>query len=1012
MKQVVIENPVINSPFEEPKRHFKFSDEGITDEIIESRRISSYFVPIPQPRKKNSKQLSFDSEWTADRLEENKFINRVRERVSIWRQGKYQGITNITRRLLDYWTDPQREHKLFFCQIEALETAIYISEVANRYGDTWIENSLKEANQEANPLLFRIAFKMATGSGKTLVIAMLIAWQTLNKLANPQDSRFSDAFLITTPGITIRDRLQVLLPSDPNNYYRQHDLVPIDLYPELAKARIVITNFHAYMLHERIAAGKLTKDILTAGEENPFTETPDQMVKRVCRELGSKRNIIVINDEAHHCYRHKIEDGKEKLSGEERKEADKREEQARIWISGLEAVKNKIGVKAVYDLSATPFFLRGSGYPEGTLFPWVVSDFSLIDAIESGIVKVPRVPVSDDSMTGDLPTYRDIWPRIREHLPRKGRGTEAVDEEPKLPIELEGALQSLYANYAKYYALWQQNTNALAQGLTPPVFIVVCNNTNVSRMVYNYIAGWRKTLPDGTSVLVPGKLTLFTNVEESVWSTRPNTILVDSEQLESGEALSDEFKQAAAAEIDRFKEEYKIRFQGRDADALTDEDLLREVMNTVGKPGRMGEQIKCVVSVSMLTEGWDASTVTHILGVRAFGTQLLCEQVVGRGLRRMSHAVNHQQLDLNGHRVEFDAYDPEYAEVYGVPFSFIPCSGSNPEPKPPAHVTHVRALESRKSCEITFPRVIGYRYDIQSEKLSAEFGREAQMVLSTQSLPTKTEMASILGEGKLDTLYGLKDHREQEIDFLLASRVLEKFFRDDDGYSRPWLFPQLLKICRQWRETCVSCKDNAFPQMLLLAELAHEAAEHIYRSIAATHSEQKMLRPVLRPYDPVGSTRYVDFDTVLPTWTTDPAKCHVSHVVADTGTWEQKVAQSLEEMPEVSCYVKNQNMGFLIPYTINGEEHDYEPDFIVRIATGGEPLNLILEVSGREKKEKAAKTATARTLWVPAVNNLGNYGQWAFLEVTDPWDVKNIICSFINRGNENSTPALFQEKHL
>lgn len=1009
MKQVVIENPVINSPFEEPKRHFKFSDEGITDEIIESRRISSYFVPIPQPRKKNSRQLSFDSEWTADRLEENKFINRVRERVSIWRQGKYQGITNITRRLLDYWTDPQREHKLFFCQIEALETAIYIAEVANRYGDTWIENSLKDANQEANPLLFRIAFKMATGSGKTLVIAMLIAWQTLNKLANPQDSRFSDAFLITTPGITIRDRLQVLLPSDPNNYYRQHDLVPIDLYPELAKARMVITNFHAYMLHERIAAGKLTKEILTAGEENPFTETPDQMVRRVCRELGSKRNIIVINDEAHHCYRHKIEDGKEKLSGEERKEADKREEQARIWISGLEAVKNKIGIKAVYDLSATPFFLRGSGYPEGTLFPWVVSDFSLIDAIESGIVKVPRVPVSDDSMTGDLPTYRDIWPRIREHLPKKGRGTEAVQEEPKLPVELEGALQSLYANYAKYYAIWAQNSNSLVQGLTPPVFIVVCNNTNVSRMVYNYIAGWRKTLPDGTTVLVPGKLPLLTNVEESAWLTRPNTILVDSEQLESGEALSDEFKQAAAAEIDRFKEEYKIRFQGRDADALTDEDLLREVMNTVGKPGRLGEQIKCVVSVSMLTEGWDASTVTHILGVRAFGTQLLCEQVVGRGLRRMSHAVNHQQLELNGHTVEFNAYDPEYAEVYGVPFSFIPCSGSNPEPKPPAHVTHVRALESREACEITFPRVIGYRYDIESEKLSAEFGKEAKMVLSTQSLPTKTEMASILGEGRLDTLYGLKDHREQEIDFLLASRVLEKFFRDEDGNSRPWLFPQLLKICRQWRETCVSCKDNAFPQMLLLAELAHEAAEHIYRSIAATHSEQKMLRPVLRPYDPVGSTRYVDFDTVLPTWTTDPAKCHVSHVVADTGTWEQKVAQSLEEMPEVLCYVKNQNMGFLIPYTIDGEEHDYEPDFIVRIATGGEPLNLILEVSGREKKEKAAKTATARSLWVPAVNNLGNFGQWAFLEVTDPWNVKTIIKEFLEDPQNGTILPLFRK---
>jgi len=733
------------------------------------------------------------------------------------------------------------------------------------------------------------------------------------------------------------------------------------------------------------------------------------MVRRVCRELGSKRNIVVINDEAHHCYRHKPEDGGEKLSGDDRREAEKREEQARIWISGLEAVKNKMGIKVVYDLSATPFFLRGSGYPEGTLFPWVVSDFSLIDAIESGIVKVPRVPVSDDSMTGELPTYRDIWPRIREHLPKKGRKTEAVEEEPKLPVELEGAMQSLYANYARYYALWQQGMEAQSKGLPPPVFIVVCNNTNVSRLVYNYIAGWQKSLPDGTTVLVPGKLPLLTNVNGGAWLSRPNTILVDSEQLESGEALSDEFKQIASAEIERFKEEVKLRFPGRDADSLTDEDLLREVMNTVGKPGRLGEQIKCVVSVSMLTEGWDASTVTHILGVRAFGTQLLCEQVVGRGLRRMNHATSRQRLELNGHTVEFDAYEPEYAEVYGVPFSFIPCSGSNPEPRPPARVTHVRALESRQACEITFPRVMGYRYDIQSEQLSAAFGKEAEMVLSTQSLPTRTEMASIIGESQYHTLYGLKERREQEIDFRLAGLVLEKFFRDDEGNSRPWLFPQVLRICRQWRETCVSCKDNAFPQMLLLEELAHEAAEHIYRSIAATHSEQKLLRPLLRPYDPVGSTRYVDFDTVLPTWTTDPAKCQVSHVVADTGTWEQKVAQSLEEMPEVLCYVKNQNLGFFIPYTINGEEHDYEPDFIARIKTDGDPLNLIIEVSGREKKEKAAKTATARNLWVPAVNNHSGFGQWAFLEVTDPWNVKTIIKEFLDDPQNEEILPMFRK---
>ena len=848
---------------------------------------------------------------------------------------------------------------------------------------------------------------------------MLIVWQSLNKLANPQDARFSDAFLICTPGITIRDRLRVLLPSDPNNYYRLHDLVPPDLFPELGKARLVITNFHAFLLHERLSAGKLTKVILQQGETSPFTETPDQMARRVCRELGGKRNIVVINDEAHHCYRHKAEDGLEKLSGDEKREAEKREEQARIWISGLEAVKAKIGVKVVYDLSATPFFLRGSGNPEGTLFPWVVSDFSLIDAIESGIVKVPRVPISDDAMTGELPTYRDIWPRIREHLPRKGRGTEPAGEEPKLPKELEGALESLYSNYEKYYRLWEKNPEAISRGLTPPVFIVVCNNTNVSRLVYNHIAGWEKTisqhppgvgeapektLSEGQKVLVPGKLALFSNVNRDAWFPRPNTILIDSEQLESGEAMSDEFKKIASVEIERFKEEYKARFPGRDTDSFTDEDLLREVMNTVGKQGRLGEQIKCVVSVSMLTEGWDASTVTHILGVRAFGTQLLCEQVVGRGLRRMSHAVTRQTIIVDGHPVEFDAYTPEYAEVYGVPFSFIPCSGSNTTPKPGLAVTHVRAIESRSACEITFPRLIGYRYDLQSEQLSAVFGKESKMLLSTQDLPTKTQMSSIIGESDLHTLYGLKNFREAQIDFRLASLVLEKYFNDDQGNARPWLFPQLLQIARRWRQECITCKDNAFPQMLLLAELAHEAAEHIYLSITAARSEKKLLRPILRPYDSTGSTRFVDFDTTRPTYQTDPAKCQVSHVVADTGDWEQKVAQSLEEMDEVLCYVKNTNLGFSIPYTLDGEQHDYLPDFIVRISQGeGEILNLILEVSGQARKNKAVKVATAQTLWVPSVNNQGGFGKWAFLEVTDPWDVKNVIRKFVKDYWQAST---------
>jgi len=1002
MKQVVIENPILNSPFSEPRRHFRFTDEGITNEIVEERRISSYFVPIARPKKQAKNQLTFDTEWTEDRIEENKFINQVRERVAQWRKQGYPSstITKTTKLLLDHWQRDDRSRKLFFCQIEAVETAIYVTEVAKKLGDTWIENKIHAANAEANPLLYRIAFKMATGSGKTVVMAMIIAWHALNKIANSQDPLFSDAFLIVTPGITIRDRLRVLLPNDPQNYYREMDIVPTDLREQLGKAKIIITNFHAFKQREKISAGKLTKSILNKGNGlnggqagSAFTETPDQMVRRVCRELGNKKNIIVINDEAHHCYRRKAEGEEEILKGDELKEAEKREEEARIWISGLEAVKAKLGLKAVYDLSATPFFLRGSGYPEGTLFPWVVSDFSLIDAIECGIVKVPRVPVADDSMVGQQPTYRDLWLRIREHLPKKGRKTQALAGEPNLPAELEGALQSLYLNYAKYYKRWEENTEARSRGLTPPVFIVVCNNTNVSKMVYDYIAGWEKQLSEEESVVVPGKLPLFSNEQDGRWSPRPNTILVDSQQLESGEAMSDEFKRIAAAEIEEFKSEYCLRFPGRDVDKLTDEDILREVMNTVGKPGKLGEQIKCVVSVSMLTEGWDANTVTHILGVRAFGTQLLCEQVVGRGLRRMSYVANDEGV-----------FEPEYAEVYGVPFSFIPSAGSAVDPRPGPMPTRVRALEERVSCEITFPRLTGYRYELPAERLSAKFTEDSKMALSTADIPTKTENAPIVGQTSIHTLDDLKLRREQEVIFLLAKYVLERYLRDADNNSKPWLFPQLLKIARDWREQCVTLKDNTFIQLLLLIEFANQAAQKIYHAIVNADGGSKRLLPILRPFDTIGSTRYVDFDTTRSTYRTREDKCHVSDVVLHSG-WEGKMAQTLEDMPEALSYVKNQNLGFTIPYTMDSEEHNYTPDFIVKIDDGhgkADPLNLIIEVTGEKKKDKEIKVSTARTLWIPAVNNHGGFGRWAFVEILDPWNAQQELREFI----KNEVPSL------
>ena len=985
MPQVTIENPILNSAFEPPTQHFRFDNDGITTEVEHRRRVSSFFMPIARARKKGAQQ-HFDTEWTLDRIKPNTEINRIRERIDRWRQGGYVDVTPVTRRLLAYWGHPGRERKLFFCQREAAETAIYLTEVASRYGDAWIENYLRDVNEHHNAGIPRVAFKMATGSGKTVVMAMLIAWQALNKLENRQDSRFSDTFLIVAPGITIRDRLRVLLPTDPDNYYRERDLLPPDLLERLGQARISITNYHAFIPRETSEAARLTKSILARGEQNPFEETPDQMVRRVCRDLSGKRNIVVLNDEAHHCYWKKAGLA-ETLSTDERAEAKERDEHARVWSSGLLAVQQKLGLKAVYDLSATPFFLSGSGEPEGTLFPWVVSDFSLIDAIESGVVKIPRVPVADDSMTGETPTYRSLWLRIREDLPRKERkGEEAASGEPKLPAELQGALHSLYGHHEQAFRQWDQRADARSRGQTPPVFVVVCSNTTVSKMVFDWIAGWNtgKQHPDGAPLAAPGHLALFTNVEHDRWSVRPNSILVDSEQLESGDAMSPEFKKLAAAEIEEFKAEYRARFPGRSTDDLRDEDLLREVMNTVGKAGKLGEHVRCVVSVSMLTEGWDANTVTHILGVRAFGTQLLCEQVVGRGLRRMSYVGD-----------EEGRFAPEYAEVYGVPFSFLPCSGATSTPKPGAAVTRVRALEGRIDREIRFPRVQGYKYEFETERLQAKFSDSSRYALSTEHIPTWTESAPIVGEKAVHRLDDLKERRPGEVAFLLAKLTLEKYFRAEPDAKdvKFWLFPQVLDITRRWLRECVSYKDSTFPQLLLLSEFAHDASDRIYGSIVAGAEGASFLKPLLRAGDLLGTTRYVAFDTAKTVFATRADKCHVSHVAEDSG-WESKLAQALESMDEVHSYVKNQGLQFTIPYSLNGEEKQYFPDFIVRLSSAGSSadlLNLVVEVTGEGRKDKAAKVAAARSLWIPAVNNHGGFGRWAFAEVTDPWDAVGVI---------------------
>ena len=507
------------------------------------------------------------------------------------------------------------------------------------------------------------------------------------------------------------------------------------------------------------------------------------------------------------------------------------------------------------------------------------------------------------------------------------------------------------------------------------------------------MGGWEQQSPDGGEPYVrDGALALFSNATDGRRNPRPNTILIDSAELESGDQMSAAFKRIARSEIDEFKRDYRHRYPGRDSADIADEDLLREVMNTVGKPGRLGERIRCVVSVSMLTEGWDANSVTHVLGVRAFGTQLLCEQVVGRALRRRSYEPNADGL-----------FDPEYAEVYGVPFSFIPASGAATGVVQGPQPTRVRALPDRAQAEIVFPNLTGYRYDFEPQPLTAEFGDASRLSISTQDVPTETTVASILGEDEVHTLEDLRKQREQTIAFHLARRVLERQFRDDEGDRQLWAFPSLLRISGRWLRECVELKDNVYPQLLLVGRLGDRAAERIFSSIVRSGPGAEQLKPIVNHYNPRASSRFVDLQTTRPVMVTNAAKCHVSHVVADTGSWEQKAAETLETMPEVLHYVKNHGCEFRIPYTHGGVERWYYPDFVAHIDDGrgaGDLLNLVLEVSGRDLPEKQAKTDAARTHWTPAVNNHGGWGRWAFFEARDPWNMRTELRAWLAERND------------
>lgn len=999
------DQPILNSPYEYPGRHWELDDSGQpTDKIIDRRRGAKYITPVPKPKRRSGQQdiVFKDKEGLsteAQQFDQTPIINAVRKEVDQWRlipSPSDWRVTPETARLLQHW----RHHKFsgirpFFCQVEAVETAIWLTEVAPKAGkkaEPLLEH-LGLANERANPGLSRLALKLATGAGKTTVMAMLIAWQTVNAVRRPNSSRFTKGFLVITPGITIKDRLQVLQPNDPNSYFKDREIVPQDMLQDIGSAKIIITNYHAFKLRETMDLARGTRSLLQGrGDEISTIETDGQMLQRVMPDLLGMKNILVLNDEAHHCYREKPEEESEEdnLKGDEKKEAEKNTEAARLWISGIEAVTRKIGTSRVFDLSATPFFLQGSGYPEGTLFPWTMCDFSLMDAIECGIVKLPRVPIADNIPEGEMPMFRNLWEHIGKDMPKKGRGKNADLDPLDLPPQLQTALEALYGHYKETFELWQK------EGIgVPPCFIVVCNNTASSKLVYDYISGFERTGKDGVTRVTNGRLELFRNYDNNEEPlARPNTLLIDSEQLESGDALDANFRDVASDEIERFKRERLARSGDRKAaENISDQEILREVMNTVGKKGQLGESIRCVVSVSMLTEGWDANTVTHVLGVRAFGTQLLCEQVIGRALRRQSYELN-----------DDGKFNVEYADVLGIPFDF----NAKPvvaKPNKPRETVHVRAVSpERDALAITFPRVAGYRVDLPDERLDAEFTEDSTLILTPDLIgATKTKNSGIIGATVDLSLEHTKDIRQSTILFHLTKRLVETEWKDMDDEPQYQLFGQLKRIAKQWLDNHLVCKGDTFPAQIMYQQLADNACKRITAAITKAKMDETPIKAILDAYNPTGSTHSVSFTTTrTERWQTAPDKSHVDWAILDSG-WEGEFCRVAESHPRVKAYVKNHGLNFEIPYRDGSDVRRYIPDYILLIDDGKPPkpdgtpdlLRLVVEIKGYRGEDAKLKKSTMETYWVPGVNHLKSYGRWDFVEFTEPYEMEEGLAAKI-----------------
>ncbi len=983
-----VERPILCSPYAAPSLHWEYDRATGEATKMAGRRPARYWY---KTKEQVQGQLTLELVEGQDDLVT---VNQLREDVARWRDSGWEGSEPITRELLRHWSSPERPRRLFFCQLEAAETVIYLAEILQsgrkpRFKPQFLLADLaKLTDAPANPDLLpltRYGCKMATGSGKTVVMAMLIAWAFCNRGRNLGDERFPRGVLACCPNLTVYERLQVLRPERPDNYYTAFDIVPVKLRPLMQSGKVLVANWQKFGPESEHADGGKSFAVVNKG-----AETAEAFAQRVLGDLYERMPIMVLNDEAHHCYRPAPLE--ERLTGDEAKEAQADREEATVWIEGLDKINNaqggrpagqtKPGIRMCVDLSATPFYIKGSGHVEGSPFPWLVDDFGLVDAIESGIVKIPRLPVSDTTGRPEA-KYFKLWQTIRDGLePAEFLPGKAKKPKPDVVFrEAEPALKQLAGQWVERFKYIQDARPGQVQ--IPPALIIVCDNVDIAEIFYRKISGEEP---------------VEVATEEDVAAVE------DEENGDDAVEASPSRKSKAKPEVsyghgvifpEHFANSPGVRHTLRiDSRTVEENEELRRIVATVGKRGEPGEHVRCVVAVMMLNEGWDANNVTHVLGIRAFTSQLLCEQVVGRGLRRMDYTPD----QATGLLTE------EYVDVYGIPFTVIPFKGrpvNKPEPddKPK---NHVRAIPERAHLEMRFPVVEGYAFALKRNLIKCDVGAMDPLVIEPNREPTATFLLPTVGyqEGTPSQAapFGFieQDREEyyrathlQAIKFQIAQLVISHLVGEignrSDAKTRVWrlrsrhqLFPQVFGFVDEYARRKVNFRD-ADPRELGLEKYVMRMVGYLCDAIVPDEAEgEAPLLPVLNRYKSLGTTADVDFTTTRPCHGTQ--RSHINQVVLDTRTWEGSAAFRLESSDAVERYARNDHLGLMIPYEFQGVDHYYEPDFLVRLTN---ELNVVLEVKGFEDAQTSAKHNATRR-WVAAVNNAREHGQWAFHVCRDP----------------------------